>query len=136
MTDQRDLTGVWYGRYEAELWDEKNGFIAHLEELGGAVNGTITERDTTGAVAIRRAEVHGTRSGATVQFVKQYDGTGGHVHAIRYSGRVDDEGTRITGGWQIAWARGSFTMEREKFDADLLEAEDAEEVAAPVAMRP
>ena len=39
MADKQDVTGVWYGRYEADEWDETNGFIAVLEETGGAITG-------------------------------------------------------------------------------------------------
>jgi hypothetical protein len=130
MADKRDVTGVWYGRYEAEHWDEKNGFIAVLDELGGAIGGTITERETRGRPGTRRALVTGRRDGTLVRFVKQYDGTGGHVHAVNYSGRIDGEGLEIGGAWTLAGGWGRFVMEREKFDAAELEAED--EVGLPV----
>jgi hypothetical protein len=130
MSGELDVTGVWYGRYDADLWDEQNGFIAVLEESGGAISGVITERDTSGTVDIRRALVRGQRSGTIVRFVKQYDGTGGHSHAINYGGQLDDKGVEINGIWTQLWGRGRFTMEREKFAAE--ELEEAEEVELTV----
>jgi len=132
MADKRDVTGVWYGRYEADHWDETNGFIAVLEEMGGAVSGVITERDTEGQVEVRRALVSGHREGNGVRFIKQYDGTGGHVHAINYSGRIDGEGAEINGAWSQSWGWGRFVMEREKFDAAELEAEEEVDLDEPV----
>jgi hypothetical protein len=124
MADKRDLTGVWYGRYDADAWTETNGFIAVLEESGGVLTGVITERDTTGRAEVRRALVDGRRDGTGVRFVKQYDGSGGHDHAIDYSGNVDAEGLEMTGIWRHAFGSGRFVMEREKFDAAELEAEE------------
>jgi len=132
MSDKRDVTGVWYGRYDAQHWDEENGFIAVLEETGGAVSGVITERDTTGRADIRRAFVAGQRNGATLRWVKQYDGTGGHVHAINYAGQINDEGTEVLGVWTQNWGRGRFVMERETFDVAELEAEEEVELSEPL----
>ena len=129
MADKQDVTGVWYGRYEADQWDEHNDFIAVLEEHGGMVSGVITERDTSGLAEIRRALVTGHRDSATLIFVKQYDGTGGHDHAIDYAGRIDAEGLEVTGKWAQPFSSGGFVMEREKFSAEALEAE--EEAALP-----
>ena len=131
MTDKRDVTGVWYGRYEAGHWDEKNGFIAVIEEMGGAVTGVVTERDDDG-IRTRRAMVNGRRDGALVRFVKQYDGSCGFSHAVNYSGRIDDEGCEIGGAWTVPGGWGRFVMEREKFDAAELEAEEEAVLEAPV----
>ena len=128
MVDKCDTTGVWYGRYDADHWDETNGFIGVLEEAGGAIGGTITERDPSGMAELRRALVSGFRDGRSVRFVKQYDGTGGHDHAIDYAGHIDEEGTLIAGTWSQSWGSGRFVMEREKFDAEALEAEEEEEL--------
>jgi hypothetical protein len=132
MSDKRDVTGVWYGRYDAAYRTEENGFIAVLEEMAGAVSGVITEPDTSGKVEVRRALVAGSRDGAMVRWVKQYDGTGGHVHAINYAGQINTEGTEIVGGWTQLWGTGRFVMEREKFDAAELEAEAEVELDEPV----
>lgn len=124
MSDPRDLSGVWYGHYAADRDDQANSFIAVLEETHGAVIGTITEPDDTGQLDLRRASVAGQRGGTTLGFVKQYDGRGGWSHAVHYSGQVDEEGTRVVGRWSVEGLTGSFTMQREKFAVEELEAEE------------
>jgi len=130
MSDPRDVSGVWYGRYAADHDDEHNSFIAVFEELGGAFTGAITEPDEHPG-GIRRATVSGRRDGASLQFAKQYDGTGGWVHAVDYAGSVDAEGTVIAGTWLVEGLTGGFTMEREKFDIEELEAEEEAEIVEP-----
>ncbi len=122
MSGDLDVTGVWYGRYEAFGHHEVNGFIAVLEDAGGAISGVITEPDTSGQAEVRRAYVDGQRSGAGVRFVKQYDGAMA-AHAVRYSGRMSADGTEIRGTWLIVRSAGLFVMTREKFDAKALEEE-------------
>lgn len=125
MTDPRDLSGVWYGRYHATHWDvPANSFIAHLAETGGAVDGTITEPDDTGQADIRRAFVTGARHGDRVDFVKQYDPAGPLAHAVAYDGRISDDGTQVTGDWRFTGYHGQFVMTREIFGAEELD-EDA-----------
>ena len=132
MSDPRDVSGVWYGRYAADQDDEHNSFIAVFEEAGGAFTGAITEPDEEQG-GIRRASARGRRNGALLRFTKQYDGTGGWVHAVRYAGTVDAEGVVIAGTWLVEGLTGGFTMEREKFDVEELEAEDDVEIVEPVA---
>jgi hypothetical protein len=127
MSDPQDLTGVWYGRYSAYEGHEENGFIALIEESHGAVTGTITEPDGTGG-SIRKANVMGQRDGASLRFTKQYDGSGGWTHAVRYAGAVDADGTLVTGSWIVEGLTGAFDMTREKFDAEALEDEDEVEL--------
>lgn len=125
MNDPRDATGVWYGRYFATDRDvPDNSFIAHLEEFGGAVEGTITEPYETGPSEIRRAFVSGTRSADTLVFTKQYDPAGPLAHSVAYSGRISEDGTEITGDWRFSGYHGSFVMNREIFSAEELD-EDA-----------
>lgn len=131
MSDKRDLTGVWYGRYTGTY--EDNGFIALLNEQGGAVDGGVSERDPNGIVDIRRASVSGTRDGTAVRFVKQYDGSGGFDHAVFYSGMIDGDGTEVSGRWQIdRYNSGGFVMTRESFTAEELAEEQEAELDAPV----
>jgi hypothetical protein len=127
MGDARDVTGVWYGRYVGATDPQENSSIAVLEEQAGAFDGTITEPDDEGGGGIRRAHVTGRRTGSTLVFVKQYDGSNGWGHAVRYAGSIDGEGTEISGSWKLDWVFGSFVMEREKFsEAELDEAVEAE----------
>ncbi|TGX49639.1 hypothetical protein E5A73_19195 [Sphingomonas gei] len=127
MSDPQDVSGVWYGHYAAYAGHEDNGFIALLEEITGSVTGTITEPDEAGGT-IRRATVTGQRDGANLRFTKQYDGSGGWTHAVRYSGAVDADGTLVMGSWVVEGLTGAFDMTREKFDAEALEEEEAVEV--------
>jgi len=124
MSDPQDLSGVWYGSYAADSREEANSFIAVLEETHGAVTGTITEPDDQGRADLRRASVAGQRGGATLRFVKQYDGRGGWSHAVTYTGQVDGEGTEVAGRWTVDGLTGSFAMRREKLSAEELEAEE------------
>jgi hypothetical protein len=125
--DSLDLTGVWYGRYDASTSSETNAFIAHLEQDGDALSGVITEPDQSGQANIRRAFVSGRRASHAIEFTKQYDG-GVLAHAVRYWGLVNDEGTEITGRWIIVRHAGTFVMSREKFRAEELEEEREEEL--------
>lgn len=68
MTDLRDVTGVWYGRWTAT--DRRimpNSFIATLQESASLVSGTITEPDREQA-GLLRAIVDGTRTGGQIEF--------------------------------------------------------------------
>ena len=124
MSDPRDVSGVWYGRWDSDnpaIYP--NGFIAVLEEIVGAVNGTTSEPDPHGDTL--RAAVSGTRHGASIEWVKQYDRSGRLGHAVHYRGTVNDDATAIDGSWSMARYRGRFTMQREKFSVEALEAEEA-----------
>ncbi|WP_066796061.1 hypothetical protein [Sphingomonas soli] len=125
MNDPLDLSGVWYGRYGSRVDDQENSFIALIEEGGGVFTGSITEPDDEGG-GIRRATIAGRRTGQALFFVKQY--TGRWTHAVRYAGRIDDAGKVIDGSWSVDWLTGGFDMEREKFDAGALEAEEEAEI--------
>lgn len=124
MSDPRDVSGVWYGRYVSCDDHQDNGFIAVLEESGGVFSGSITEPDGQGG--IRRASVAGRRSGAMLQFTKQYRGRWNH--AVLYEGQIDDRGAEATGNWKVDAAHGGFSMQREKFSAEELEDEIEEEL--------
>lgn len=122
MSDPRELSGVWYGRYVSNVDAQDNGFIAMLEEAGEVFSGIISEPDGRGGV--RRATVAGRRSGARIQFVKQYHGRWNH--AVFYEGNIDDRGTAVHGNWKVESLHGGFDMQREKFSAEEL-AEEIEE---------
>lgn len=131
MSDPLDVSGVWYGLYVSHSDPQENRFIAVLEEFAGAVSGTISEPD--GAGGIRRAAVAGQRTGPALHFVKQY--IGAWTHAVHYAGRIDGEGVVIDGSWSLDRLRGSFEMQREKFDAARLEHEAVEEIVDPIEVR-
>lgn len=126
MNDPQDVTGVWYGRYFASSAGvEENSFIAHLDETGGEVSGTITEPDTTGMEEVRRAFVDGDRIASRLRFMKQYDPAGPLAHSVAYAGTISDDGTEVTGEWRFSGYHGSFVMNRERFHAEELDEEAA-----------
>jgi hypothetical protein len=65
-------------------------------------------------------------------FVKQYDGSGGWTHAVRYAGSIDGEGLEISGNWKVDWVFGSFVMQREKFSGAELEEQEEAKTELPV----
>jgi hypothetical protein len=130
MSDPRNLTGVWYGAWTATHPVYPNSFIANLVEAHGQVSGSITEPDVYRRPAIFRAFVEGARAGPEVRFVKQYDGAGRLLHAVLYTGRINDSGTEITGTWHFSTHSGSFTMQRESFTAE--ELDEREEVSEQI----
>lgn len=118
MSDPREMSGVWYGRYVSTSDAQDNGFIALLEEAGGVFSGSVSEPDGRGG--IRSASVAGRRSGGLIQFVKQYRGRWNH--AVFYEGQVDARGTVVSGVWRIDdGTTGGFDMQREKFSTEELE---------------
>lgn len=123
MSDTLDVSGVWYGRWNAD--DPRvrpNRFIAHLAEGGGQFAGTTTEPDLRRRSGIILALVEGARAGPEIRFVKQYDGSGRLAHSVLYSGRINGMGTEIGGTWRFSSYSGSFTMQRERFTTEELEA--------------
>jgi hypothetical protein len=112
--DAQNLTGVWSGFY-SYLLDRRRGvsFTATLID-SGAISGTVHEQWSAGG-PILFASVHGSRSGAAVQFIKTYDGGKPHAQPIFYEGLVDSEATAIEGRWKIAgnWS-GKFLMTRSR----------------------
>jgi hypothetical protein len=132
MSDRRDMTGVWYGRYVGSADAQRNSFIAVLEEQAGVFAGTITEPDSEGGGGVRSASVAGRRQGGTIDFVKQYHGR--WTHSVQYLGSVDAEGLAASGSWRVEWLDGRFTMQREQFSAEELEAEETERVEVDAAL--
>ena len=120
--DGRDVSGVWYGRWSSDdPMVYPNSFIAVLDEIGGAVDGTVSETDPEGAAPLR-ATISGGRSGAQIHWIKQYD-SGRLSHAVYYAGTVNEDATEISGGWRLEHWSGSFAMRREKFTTEELEAD-------------
>ncbi|MBC9031971.1 hypothetical protein IAG41_06165 [Sphingomonas sp. JC676] len=119
--DGRDVSGVWYGRWSStDPFVDPNSFIAVLEEMGGAVDGSISETDPEAPEPLR-ATVSGARTGAQIHWIKQYEGR--WTHAVYYAGTVNDDATEISGGWRLDQWSGSFAMRREKFSIEELEAD-------------
>ncbi|MEO5493370.1 MAG: hypothetical protein ABIR08_05015 [Sphingomonas sp.] len=127
MTDRRDVTGIWYGRWSSpNPYVAPNTFIATLEESASLVSGSITERDRC-QPGIIRAGVDGVRAGGRIEFTKQYDGSGRLSHAVSYAGAINGPGTEISGTWQFSRYSGDFAMTRETFSIEDLVEEETEE---------
>lgn len=128
MSDRRDVTGTWYGRWTSpHPFVAPNSFIATLEEQGSRVSGSITEPDLHGP-DILRAHVDGARAGGRIEFTKQYDGSGRLSHAVAYAGSINAAGTEVSGMWRIDRYSGNFSMVRESFSIEELEDERVIEV--------
>ena len=126
MNDTLDVSGVWYGSWNAQdRRVRENRFIAHLAEGGGQFAGTTTEPDLGQRSGILLAFVEGARAGAEIRFIKQYDGRGRLEHSVLYSGRINNAGTEIHGTWRFSAYTGSFTMQRELFRVEELEVHEA-----------
>lgn len=135
MTDRRDVTGIWYGRWgSSNPYVAPNSFIATLEERASLVSGSITERDRQ-EPGIIRAGVDGVRAGGRIAFTKQYDGSGRLSHAVGYVGTINGAGTDISGTWRFSLYSGDFSMTREAFSAEELAAEQAEDREAELTAR-
>ncbi|QDZ07662.1 hypothetical protein FPZ24_09300 [Sphingomonas panacisoli] len=124
MTDRRNVTGVWYGRWSSpNPYVAPNSFIATLQERASRVSGSVTEADRQDGT-ILRSTIDGARAGGRIQFMKQYDG-GRLSHTVAYAGTINGAGTEILGTFQFSRYAGDFVMTRETFSADELSEEQA-----------
>jgi hypothetical protein len=112
---ERNLTGVWNGLYTYPD-GRSTAFVATLIESGGSLSGTTHESSilSAGGGATLYASLAGSRSDATVSFIKTYDQPDAfHRSPIVYEGALNGDGTEIEGRWTIAevWS-GKFLMIR------------------------
>lgn len=111
-----NLTGCWDGFYTYASRTYAVGFGATLIETPGWLTGSTQEICTSGPEegALLCATLEGHRHGASIAFVKTYDGTAARFNQpIRYEGTVNADATEIEGRWQISprWT-GRFLMIR------------------------
>ena len=116
MDDGRhDLSGTWQGLYSYRDARQPVAFVAVLIDAAGSLGGTTHERrrEDEAAGGYLYATLSGLHAASTVTFVKTYDGTGGWEHSVIYEGTINEDGTEITGLWQVqdAWT-GPFLMMR------------------------
>jgi hypothetical protein len=110
-----DLTGVWHGLYSYPAYREPVYFVATLIQSGNHLSGTTHEQEKgeSGAPLALFAMIDGSRTGAEVEFIKQYDGSGGWAHGVIYAGHLYGEGDEIEGEWLIPGdMKGRFMMMR------------------------
>lgn len=113
-----NLTGVWHGVYSYGPIHGDEHFVAQLIDIGGSLSGTIDEAPRAlGSGKRLNAIISGTRSGARVEFLKTYDGTGGWSHSVRYRGKLSADLTEIGGRWNLPGASGTFLMIRPAEEA-------------------
>lgn len=111
-----ELTGTWDGVFhypEVPEAGPTTPFLATLTERGGVIEGRVVEpheyADTTA-----EACVLGTRIGRAVHFAKDYSGAGWEYdETVLYFGTLSEDGTTISGEWQIEHWRGPFEMTRD-----------------------
>lgn len=132
-----DVSGGWFGRYfYPNAHQPPVSFFANLQEAGGEgairVSGTTSEPNTIGfGPAQVHALISGTRTADAVTFSKMYDGEGHLAHAVRYDGRLSDDGTRLAGTWFLEGLQGTFEMTRPILDEAVEQVEREVEVLLP-----
>jgi hypothetical protein len=110
-----NLTGRWEGGYVGAASDDANTLTVNLVQNGTSLTGGMVEVNTIGDVSrnlFLTSTVTGTVSGRNVVFVKQYDGTGGVTHAVRYSGTISANGRTIQGTYDAGGTTGQFELAR------------------------
>ena len=113
MTARANISGLWMGRY-SYAFGAAVPFLARIEDVNGALSGTIIEPNTMGRSSDSlEAILSGSRHGDAVDFTKAYDGASDAAHAVDYVGCLSADGDTIAGVWSLADADGAFQMHRE-----------------------
>ena len=110
FADSQDVTshlsGKWAGRYYYRR--PVNGvtdvpFEMKLVMSQSRIAGSVVEPNTFGDETSRNLYAHfdGRIIGDSVSWTKQYDGTAGASHSVRYDGVLDRAANRISGQWTI-----------------------------------
>jgi hypothetical protein len=110
-----NLTGRWEGGYVGANVQDANTLTVNLVQNGATLSGGMVEVNTIGDTAknlFLTSTIQGTVSNGNVVFVKQYDGSGGVSHAVRYSGKVTPNGRHIKGTYSADGATGQFEFAR------------------------
>jgi len=115
LAQSAGVAGEWRGGYISSDRSDVNEFRITLQQAGSTLSGTATEvnifGDTNRALFLT-STLSGTISGATVQFTKRYDGSGGVSHAVTYRGVLEANGRRVRGTYNADGATGTFEMVR------------------------
>jgi hypothetical protein len=111
----RNMSGLWMGSFAYPGGEgPRTVFMARIEDRGGRISGTTIEPNTVGRGSeTLEALLRGSRSGASVDFVKTYDGASDAAHAVDYVGRLSEDGNRVEGVWSLESMDGTFEMFRE-----------------------
>ena len=118
MAASDSLSGSWTGRYDYDniALGAPVSFDAVLTETGSTLRGEIVEPNTFRAEATDTllSVLTGSRSGATVTFVKTYTDFEDSDHP-QYDGHVNETATRINGRWHFPSnpaVKGTFLLAR------------------------
>jgi len=92
-------------------------FTMTFDCSGGAITGKSEEPNINklgNPEAIHLfAKLHGiTVNGNKIRFTKTYDGTGGTVHSVYYSGEISADKQAVLGRWQKKGMDGKFSLTR------------------------
>lgn len=115
MAAKIDLSGLWLGSFSYPRGEgPTTPFLARLVDADGSLSGGTVEPNMIafGSETLE-ALIAGTRSGASVDFTKTYDGASDAAHAVDYVGRLSEDGNRIAGVWSMEGLDGTFEMYRE-----------------------
>ena len=130
--DRLNMTGLWEGAYAYPAYQgPTTPFVAHIEDVDGALSGSIIEPNTIGFASDElEAMVAGSRTGRAVDFTKTYDGSSDAAHAVDYVGQLSEDGDSVTGVWSLGELDGTFEMRRERAWEELAVTEEAVELPA------
>jgi hypothetical protein len=118
---QSNITGMWLGEYSYPNNDApRTAFFAIINDDGGVLKGTTSERSEFTLNDHEDAVIHGLRSGNNVEFHKYYNGDGAYGHVVRYTGEICENSSAIYGNWSIDDYSGNFSMWRELFKSEEL----------------
>ncbi len=110
------LTGRWEGGYVGQdMVEDANALVVNLVQTGQQLSGGMVEVNTIGDADMNlflTSTISGTVRGRKVEFVKQYDGTGGVTHSVTYRGTVSPNGRTIQGYYSTGGATGQFEFAR------------------------
>lgn len=123
QTRTDSLSGLWSGRYwymtPALHIPATVPFSAVILDVDGKISGTTLEPNSfvQNDFAELTAVIDGERDGEWIDFLKVYDPLPEvHQYPIDYAGEVDEDLTRIIGGWTINFdldeERGGFELVR------------------------
>ena len=128
--DPLDMTGMWQGTYVYPAHvGPTTPFVAVLREEDGRLTGTTMEPGPSGFPGSEElnAELAGSRSGRSVDFIKTYDGQVWD-DVVDYVGQLSPDGPTVTGVWSNNDLDGTFEMHRDMTLEELVETEEAVEL--------
>lgn len=118
-TTNKSLEGDWQGSYTYPYRNRKMAdvnFNIVISQKAAEVTGSTIEPNTFGDNSSETLEalIVGKVVDSKIDFVKTYNGKGGVVHSINYSGDISQDFNHIKGTWTIpkSWS-GEFEMSRK-----------------------